>query len=219
MAQCWYCGKVKGKRACPARAGALICSRCCGANRLAAIPCPSDCVYLHGTHDPKWSSESQEKEFARFFARAMALEERPAGFFWFLHYVLALSRNPLAGLDDFELGEAATASASTVETRAKGVLYTHSPSRLHLQPASEWLTRLVLSREKFPEAPTVSDDEAGAALRALVECVEEHAREKGRERYLAKIQRLLSRAGTPADPLTLPEDLDPPPTPRLIVTP
>jgi hypothetical protein len=218
VAQCWFCGKVKGRRSCPARGGALICSRCCGTNRVVSIHCPADCVYLHGTHDPKWSSENQERESARFFARALALDERPAQFYLFLHYLLALTRNPLSGLDDRELGEVVAAAASTLETRAKGVLYSHPTERLHLQQAAEWLARLVASREKIPAAPPVSEDEAVIALRAFGSGVEEHARELGRERYLTKLERLFSRSRAAGPPLELPEGLDEPPS-RLIVTP
>jgi hypothetical protein len=218
VAQCWFCGKIKGKRNCPARAGALICSRCCGANRVVAIRCPPDCVYLHGTHDSKWSSESREKESARFFSRALALDERPAQFYLFLHFVLALTKNPLLGLDDSELGEVAAAAASTLETRARGVLYSHPTERLHLKPSAEWLARLVASREKMPEAPRVSDEETAVALRALVEGVEEHVREGGRERYLSKLERLFTKSGGGGKPLSLPEGLDEPPK-SMIVTP
>lgn len=218
MAHCWFCGKVKGKRSCPARAGALICSRCCGANRVVSIRCPPDCVYLHGTHDPKWSSENREKESARFFSRALELDERPAQFYLFLHFVLALTRNPLLGLDDSELSEVAAAAASTLETRAKGVLYSHPTERLHLKPAAEWLARLVASREKMPEAPNASDEETAVALRALVEGVEEHVRVGARERYLSKLERLFRKSGAGVKELTLPEGLDEPPK-SVIVTP
>ncbi len=185
---------------------------------MVSIRCPPDCVYLHGTHDPKWSSESQEKESARFFARALALDERPAQFYLFFHYLIALSRNPLSGLDDLELGEVVAAAASTLETRAKGVLYNHPTERLHLQQAAEWLVRLVASREKLAAAPQVSDEEMVVVLRAVASGVEEHAREQGRERYLSKLERLFSKSGSSGPPLTLPEGLDEPPS-RLIVTP
>ncbi len=218
MAQCWFCGKVKGKRICPARGSALICSRCCGANRVVFIRCPPDCIYLHGTHDPKWSSESQEKESARFFARALSLDERGAQFYMFLHYLLALSRNPLSGLDDVELSEVLAAAAATLETRTKGVIYTHSPERLHLQGAVEWLVRLATMREQIPGAPTVSDAETVLVLRAFVEAIDEHAKESGRERYFSKLERIFSKSGGSSTPLTLPEGLDEPPK-QLIVTP
>jgi hypothetical protein len=185
---------------------------------VVSIRCPPDCVYLHGTHDPKWSAESREKESARFFARALALEERPAQFYLFLHFVLALTRNPLSGLDDGELREVASAVASTLETRAKGVVYTHSTERLHLQSAADWLGRLIAAREKMPEAPVVSDEDTAVAMRALVEGVDEHLREGGRERYLSKLQRLFAKSGGGSGSLTLPEGLDEPPK-SLIVAP
>lgn len=47
MSTCLHCGQRKGKRSCPALAGA-ICSRCCGQHRLVEIACPSDCVHLGG---------------------------------------------------------------------------------------------------------------------------------------------------------------------------
>ncbi|HEX8109862.1 MAG TPA: DUF1841 family protein [Kofleriaceae bacterium] len=47
MSTCTHCGQRKGKRSCPALAGA-ICSRCCGQHRLVEIACPSDCVHLGG---------------------------------------------------------------------------------------------------------------------------------------------------------------------------
>lgn len=218
MAQCWFCGKVKGKRNCPARGNAPICSRCCGTNRLVSIRCPSDCIYLHGTHDPKWSSEAQERESGRFFARAVALEDRPARFYLFLHYLLAFARNPLSDLDDEELSEATASAASTLETRVKGVLYSHPTERPHLQNAAEWLVRLVTLRETVPSAPEVSDEEAAVALRALVESVEEHRRDEGRARYLSKLERLFAKSKSEGPPLTLPEGLDQPPS-RLIVSP
>src|SRR5438094_4795666 len=44
-ATCVYCHGRKGKRSCPALNG-LICSTCCGENRLTKIACPADCPYL-----------------------------------------------------------------------------------------------------------------------------------------------------------------------------
>jgi hypothetical protein len=209
---------VKGKRSCPARGGSLICSRCCGANRVTSIHCPSDCIYLHGAHDPKWSSESQEKESARFFARMVDLGEGPAEFCILLHYLLAMAKNPLWGLDDGELREALVSAASTLETRLKGILYSHPTERSYLQPAADWLVRLIGSRRELSEAPPISDAESVAVLRTLAASVEEHVRNDGRERYLSKAERLLSKAGVEAPPLALPGDLEEPP-PRLIVTP
>ncbi|HZC67599.1 MAG TPA: hypothetical protein VE201_03175 [Nitrospirales bacterium] len=47
---CVYCHTRKGKRSCPALSG-LICSTCCGENRLTKINCPADCPYLEAGTD------------------------------------------------------------------------------------------------------------------------------------------------------------------------
>ncbi len=49
-ATCVYCHARKGKRSCPALNG-LICSTCCGENRLTKINCPADCPYLEAGTD------------------------------------------------------------------------------------------------------------------------------------------------------------------------
>src|SRR3989449_3331870 len=49
-ATCVYCQGRKGKRSCPALNG-LICSTCCGENRLTKIACPADCPYLEAGTD------------------------------------------------------------------------------------------------------------------------------------------------------------------------
>ena len=43
--KCVYCQTGRGKRSCPALNG-LICSACCGENRLVKINCPADCPHL-----------------------------------------------------------------------------------------------------------------------------------------------------------------------------
>jgi hypothetical protein len=48
--KCVYCHSGKGKRSCPALGG-MICSACCGENRLIKINCPADCVYLEAGTD------------------------------------------------------------------------------------------------------------------------------------------------------------------------
>ena len=50
MMKCVYCHAAKGRRACPALGG-MICSACCGENRLIHITCPADCPYLEAGTD------------------------------------------------------------------------------------------------------------------------------------------------------------------------
>lgn len=218
MAQCWFCHKVKGKRACPARGGELICSRCCGSKRRVEIHCPSDCSYLHGAHDAKWLSRSQEKEQNRFLTRLVSLEQPQAQFYLFLHHLLAGTENPLSSLGDGELIDVATTAYKTLETLAKGVLYSHQTTSPDLQAAVDWLVKLVSARKKMEAAPEVSDADALVAVGAFRSSIEEHAHEAGKDRYLEMVRRLLSISPSEHPPLSLPDELDEPPQ-RLIVSP
>ncbi|WP_447964362.1 hypothetical protein [Nitrospira sp. Ecomares 2.1] len=50
MSKCLYCHQRKGKRTCPALGG-MICSQCCGTNRITNISCPTSCVFLESNDD------------------------------------------------------------------------------------------------------------------------------------------------------------------------
>jgi hypothetical protein len=219
MALCWSCSKVKGKRSCPARGGDSICSRCCGTKRRVEIRCPADCSYLHGSHDRKWTSENREKEAARFFSGALSLDERPAQFYLFLHHTIVTRGKPLVTLEDEELRDVLETTIKTLETRARGILYTHPSTSPHLQSLSDWLTGLVTMRERVKGAPSVSEDEALVALRALRSSIgSEASRETTRERYLERVERILSQYLEETPVVELPEELTDP-RPGLIVPP
>jgi len=57
---CVRCRKRRGARACRALSG-LICSRCCGEDRLVRVACPADCPHL-GAHE----GFQREKQGARY---------------------------------------------------------------------------------------------------------------------------------------------------------
>lgn len=50
MSKCLFCHQRKGKRPCPALGG-VICSQCCGTNRIKNISCPTSCVFLESNDD------------------------------------------------------------------------------------------------------------------------------------------------------------------------
>ncbi|MDH5700205.1 MAG: hypothetical protein OEZ41_09625 [Nitrospirota bacterium] len=50
MSKCLYCHQRKGKRTCPALGG-MICSQCCGTNRITNISCPTSCIFLESNDD------------------------------------------------------------------------------------------------------------------------------------------------------------------------
>lgn len=219
MARCWSCGKVKGKRPCPARAGELICSKCCGTKRRVEIQCPEDCVYLHGA-DPNWQSEAQQKEEARFIARYLSLDEKTILGVLFVHHLLFSARAGFEALTNGELVEVLETAAKTIETHSKGIVYTHQATSPHLQALADWLLKILMERQQIRGAPEVTDAEALEGLTTMRRAIEEHSAEHGDTKggYLATAERVLESTLKDAPPLELPEDLDEPPR-DLIVPP
>jgi len=62
MVTCWYCKTKKGKRYC-APIDNLLCTSCCGENRLKKIDCIEDCRYLEGVAFQK--KRDDEKVFLK----------------------------------------------------------------------------------------------------------------------------------------------------------
>lgn len=217
---CWFCERVKGKRSCPARGGALICSRCCGQKRRIEIQCPEDCPYLHGG-DPRFRTASQQKDEALVLAPFFALGESRAAVLFFVHHVL-LSSPATARLGDVDLEDVLTTVRRTLETRTKGLLYTHPPGSAHLEPVVDWLDRVLAEREKIAGVPEASDAELLSMLDVLVRSVGAH-RSQGvsgrRESYLETAGRLLAESLSQAPPLELPAELGPPPANERVILP
>lgn len=219
MALCWYCGKVKGKRVCPARGGELICSRCCGTKRRVEIRCPEDCVYLHGA-DANWTSEARQKEDARFLSHFLRLEERAVAFAVFIHHLVLQAARPLRALGEGDLVVVLEAATSTLETRAKGVLYSHQTQAPHLQPLADWLARTLSERGDIAAAPEASDEDVVAALHAVVAAAKDHAsRGPERDRYFDVAERVLRESLSNAPAVELPDELSSSSGKDLIVPP
>ncbi len=66
MAVCVYCGKTRGRRACPALGG-YICSSCCGRHRGIKIHCPTHCKYFkaHELYQRQRLSEEYHQAWLR----------------------------------------------------------------------------------------------------------------------------------------------------------
>jgi hypothetical protein len=219
--RCWSCEKVKGKRSCPARANALICSRCCGTKRQVEISCPADCPYLMGA-DPSWRSASQQKEEARFLAPFFALGEQNAAVLFFLHHLI-LTNPPLAQLEDKDLEDVLKTARRTMETKNKGVLYSHAPDSAQLEPLVQWLTGVLARRDEIvPPAPKASDADIVDVLEIMIRAVGAHSAHlegKRQERYLETAQRVLSESLSRAPTFELPAELESGPAPTGIIAP
>ena len=218
VAICWSCQKVKGKRVCPARGGELICSKCCGTKRRVEIQCPEDCHYLHGA-DPGWQSQAQKKEEARFIGRFLTLTEGQVVFMLFVHHLIFSSKKRFSNLSDSELKEVIGTAVKTLETRAKGIVYSHPASSPYVESTSAWLADTLSARSEIQTAPEASDDEMLEVLRTIEKAVQEHADESAsRESYLSTAWGFFRSTLEGAPPIELPGGDDEPPE-GLIVPP
>lgn len=93
MAKCGYCNKRKGKRYCPSL-DRVICSQCCGENRLKNIDCPSDCKYLiHESYQQNLQKAKQFKELLNIVPHGkdndIFQDDRAKTIAYFLEYFFA----------------------------------------------------------------------------------------------------------------------------------
>ena len=127
---------------------------------------------------------------------------------------------PIAGLLDSELESVLDTTVKTLETRVKGVLYSHPTSSPHLQPLADWLVRVVTERRSIPGAPDASDADVLAALGATLSAARDHvANGPGRERYFELAGRVLGEALAAGPKIQLPDELSPSSGGGLIVPP
>ena len=138
---CPLCSSRPAKRQCPA-VNQSICTVCCGTKRLVEIRCPDDCVYLASARrHPAASVQRQHELDVALLLPAMSnFTDRQSRFF-FLFQSIAL-RHPadaLRPLLDSDIAEAAAATASTLETASRGVIYEQAPTTLPAQELSRAL--------------------------------------------------------------------------------
>lgn len=191
MPSCPSCGQRKGRRACPAL-GTVICPVCCGTKRLVEIACPETCGHL-GTarsHPAAVVRKQQEKDVAAVLPALQRLTERQHQLFFLFHTVIArYTPEGLARLLDIDVAEAAAATAATLETAARGVIYEHAPSTLPAQRLTAELRTML--KEMRDAGATVSDREAAIVLRAIEQGARTSQASQQPTAYLEIMGRLL----------------------------
>ena len=220
MPTCPSCGQRKGRRQCPALAQ-QICPICCGTKRLTEIDCPDTCVHL-GTarsHPAAVVRKQQEKDVAAIMPGIRHLTERQYQLF-FLFQTLIARHKPegLSRLLDIDVAEAAGATAATLETAARGVIYEHTAASIPAQRLTGELHALLA--EMREAGATVYDREAAIVLRAI----EQGARgaagtgSGAGTGYLELLARILqmNRAAKAAEPAVGPGGPQNAPTPLII---
>jgi len=219
VATCWSCNKVRGKRACPAHGGELICSKCCGTKRQVEIQCPSDCTYLKGA-DAGWQSATRQKEEARFIAGFFQLNEAQLLFALFIHHLILSAGARFASLSDKELEDVLRTARKTLETRTKGIVYSHHAQWPGLERLADWLAKLLSERAQIKSAPEASDADVVHVLQTIERAIEAHAAHGAKHGlYLKLAGQVFASSLEGAPPLDFPSgELDEPPG-GLIVTP
>lgn len=198
---CWSCGKVKGKRSCPAHGGDPLCSKCCGTKRRVEIHCPEDCTYLHGEHDPRWEPPSRRTEETRFIAQFASMKREQVPLLVFLHHLLLQARANLGtDLGDQDVQEVVSILARTFETLSKGIVYEHQSESPRLQTVIRWVSKILDKRQEIPEAPRASDAEVTDMFHTIASAIQTYREQAASARsYLDTAQRVF-RAGLASAP-------------------
>jgi hypothetical protein len=164
---CPVCQQRKARRACPALSQ-TICSVCCATKRLVEINCPAECPHLAAAreHPAAAVKRQQERDVAVLLPTIQHLTERQHQLlFLFLTLIAGHVPDGLVRLQDDDVAEAAGATASTLETASRGVIYEHTtPSPVAQRLAREMTGMLAGMREQGAQ---VFDGEAAITLRAL----------------------------------------------------
>jgi len=192
---CPSCRKRKGRRDCPAL-GERICAVCCGTKRLVEIQCPADCPHLVAAraHPAAVVRRQQERDTAVLLPSIQRLNERQQQLFFLFQAVLAGHKpEGLVRLLDDDVEQAAGATAATLETSARGIVYEHMPSSAPARRlARELSARLEEARGR---GVTIYDAEAAIALRAIEQGVKDARKAGGGDQaYLSLMGRLLQTA-------------------------
>jgi hypothetical protein len=203
--QCPLCGARKARRACPAL-NKDICPVCCGTKRLTEIACPSTCGYLATSreHPAAVVRKQQERDVAALLPILQTLTERQYQLLILFHTVVVARHKPegFARLIDDDVADAAEATAKTLETAARGVIYEHAAQTMTAQRLAVAFKGLLADlRDRGAQ---VHDREAASALRAMASAAREvrKAADGGDTAYLALMARLHPQSPAEAPRMT-----------------
>ena len=202
---CPLCSTRPAKRRCPALQQE-ICPACCGAKRLVEIRCPDDCGYLASArrHPAAAVQRQHELDVALLLPAMSGFTDRQSRFF-FLFQSIAV-RHPgevLRPLVDADVAEAASATAATLETASRGVIYEQAPAAPNAQDLAGAFGRAfeeIVQQVQGPRTPLERD--AARALRGIEEAALRVGPIAGDARtgFLSLLRRMLGapNAGAPA---------------------
>ena len=199
---CPLCRQRKGKRACPAR-GAAVCAHCCGTKRRIEVDCPSDCVFLDGTHARGWQYRRGEllRDIEQIGPYLEPLSEPGALLFQaILHETgTLLGRHPAT--DDALLLDAIRSLRKTLATRQSGLVYDHPPEDARAAALVRELDRYFGAGGDADERVAPDPRDASAVLEALERAIVGASRsDQGPRAFVARAARLAARFPLPVPP-------------------
>jgi len=139
----------------------------------------------------------------------------------FIHHLMLSAPARFTGLSDTELQAVIATALKTMETRAKGIVYSHPAGTPHLDKVADWLAQVLSERRSIQAAPEASDSDVRSVLEAMSQAIRDHGSSEPQTGYLESAELVLesSLGGAPA--IELPDAigaLDEPPS-DLIVSP
>jgi hypothetical protein len=192
--KCVVCGKVKGKRHCPAK-NALICATCCGEKRVLEIPCPENCQYLssglsYQTLKKRVSKlQQQDDPFQR--RKYYEVHEQFGHILGQLEEAIILYSRGLRSLRDEQVRDAVKLVRETYLTEQKGVIYEHTSTDPLVNALARDIMKACEEHRQIKEGePFLRTGDALACLDVLLADVEYHLGKKpGEDTYLSFIKR------------------------------
>ena len=136
----------------------------------------------------------------------------------FTHHLMLSARARFASLSDEELQAVIGAVLKTIETRIKGIVYSHPSGSPHLDRVAEWLAKVLSERRSIATAPEASDSDVRTVLDAISLAIRDHAAGGHQVRYLETAELVLHSSLGVAPAIELPDALDEPRS-DLIVSP
>lgn len=202
--KCPVCRGRKPKRSCPAR-GQTICTVCCATKRLVEIHCPQDCVYLSSAkaHPAAAVQRRQDRDLGFLLPLVANLTETQYRLVvLFQSVIVRHAASAMPPLYDADVAEAAAATAATLETSRKGIIYEHQAVSAPAQRLTGDLRQVVgdIITQNTTQQSRIERD-AAAALRQI----EEGARRAEKAlagddapAYLKLLGRIFAEADQPA---------------------
>lgn len=202
--KCVVCGKVKGKRFCPAKKG-QICPTCCGEKRVLEIPCPEDCQYLSSGLSyqllKKRVGALQHEDDPLLRRKYYDVHSNYPDILTGLEEAIIRFAQGLRSLRDRQVQDSVTLLLKTYKTEQSGLIYEHTGSDPIVNSLARDLKTFLEEHRKLDQGQRfLKTGEVVNCLEVLLADIEYHIVEADQESYLRFVARSrpdLARSAAP----------------------